>query len=484
VLRKARPTALIAAVAALLWLIFPFGFPNYDTAYALLWGNELAHGISPDYGATLPPTPHPLADVWGALLSPFGPSAAADATSALAYLALGAIGYLVYRLGALWFDRAIGLTAAAIVLTRDSYISTGLRAYIDAPYIALALVALVLETRRPRAGWPVLALLALAGLLRPEAWLFSAAYLAYLLLERDPKPGRLALRRRGDLRRSHAVALVALAASAPVVWGLFDLITAGDPIYSFTGTRESVRTLHRQTGLVGLVRYGPRHLAEVLEWPGNLGAALGGALGLALLPRRSAIGVAAALLALAAFAILAVAGLAVISRYTLLAGALLAIFCAAGLLGWRLIDAGHPWRRRWQLCAAAVAVLFVIWIPIDYDELSSVRTELDNEHRVVGDLHNLVDSVAFRAECGPISVPNYRAVPWVASWLDLRPAQVNSSTEPRPPSRGYFLDPTSQFVIHRFLLDPADSRRPVIKVPPRFRLVLANESWKVYARCR
>ncbi len=102
---------------------------------------------------------------------------------AIAYASLGLIGYFVYRLGALWFDRRIGAVAAAIVLTRAPFLSNGLRAYIDLPYIALCLAALLVEAKRPRAGWPVLALLALAGLLRPEAWLFSFAYLAYLAVD-------------------------------------------------------------------------------------------------------------------------------------------------------------------------------------------------------------------------------------------------------------------------------------------------------------
>ena len=59
------PAAWVAAVVALLLLVFPLGFPNYDTIYALVWGRELAHGVSPDYGAVLPPTPHPLADLVG-----------------------------------------------------------------------------------------------------------------------------------------------------------------------------------------------------------------------------------------------------------------------------------------------------------------------------------------------------------------------------------------------------------------------------------
>ncbi|MGC1851631.1 MAG: hypothetical protein WA687_04240, partial [Solirubrobacterales bacterium] len=175
------PAAWIAAVAALLLLLFPLGFPNYDTIYSLLWGRELADGLSPDRGAALPPTPHPLAELFGLVTAPLD-SGAVDLTMVVAYVSLGLVGYLVYRLGSLWFDRPIGAVAALIILTRAPFLSNGLRAYVDLPYIALVLAALVIETKRPRAGWPVLALLALAGLLRPEAWLFSFAYLSYLVL--------------------------------------------------------------------------------------------------------------------------------------------------------------------------------------------------------------------------------------------------------------------------------------------------------------
>ncbi len=210
-LRRATPLLWIAGIAGVLFLIAPSGYPNYDTLYALLWGDELAHGKSPDYG-TQPPTPHPLADLWGVIADPLGAVGAADATAVLAYLALGAIAYLVYRLAAQWFDRPIGVLAALLVLTRTPFLSNGLRAFVDLPYVALVLAALLVESRRPRAGWPVLALLALAGLLRPEAWLFSAAYLAYMALERDPTREGFRLRRRPQLGNRELAGLAALAA--------------------------------------------------------------------------------------------------------------------------------------------------------------------------------------------------------------------------------------------------------------------------------
>jgi hypothetical protein len=500
------PLAWVAAVAAVLLLLFPAGFPNYDTIYALLWGREIAHGMSPDVGAALPPTPHPLAELFGLVTTPLG-NGAIDATMVIAYVSVGLIGYLVYRLGSLWFDRPIGLVAALIVLTRAPYLSNGLRAYVDLPYIALVLGALVLETRRPRAGWPVLALLALAGLLRPEAWLFSFAYLAYLLLwpgrqsRQDGSEGEMRtplergdtqsaglirpalVRARGVLMSPYGVALTGLALAGPILWALFDWITAGSPTYSFTGTRETVETLERDTGPVDLVLYGPRRLGEVLQWPGMVGAAGGIALGLSFLRRRSMIGVAAAALALVAFAILACAGLAVIPRYTMLAAAVLAIFAALALLGWRLLDRDHPWRRAWQALAALVALMFVAWGPNQYDLLHRVDVDLTNQSEIESDLRSLADSGAFEPLCLPISVPNHRAVPRLAFDLDVRPSRIVSSTEQRQSPRGYFLNPASPFVIHNFILDPNDPARLKTRVPPGFTEIAANRSWVLYRRC-
>ncbi len=464
------PLAWVAGVCAALLALFPLGFPNYDTIYALLWGREIAHGMSPDLGAPLAPTPHPLAELLGAAAAPLG-GGAVDLTMVLAYLSLGLVGYLVYRLGALWFDRPVGAVAALIVLTRAPFLSNGLRAYVDLPYIALCLGALVLETRRPRAGWPVLALLALAGLLRPEAWLFSLAYLAYLLW---PERGELLARRN--------LALAALALAGPLLWALFDWVTAGSPIHSFTGTRETVDELARQTGPVDLVLYGPRRLGEVLQWPGMVGALGGVALGLALLRRRARVGVAAAALALAAFAVLASAGLAIIPRYTMLAGALLAIFAALALLGWRLLEPGHPWRRAWQAFAAFVLLMFAVWGPNQYDLLHRVDLDLTNQGEVEEDLNDIAEYEEFGRPCLPIWVPNHRAVPRLAWDLDLRPSQIVSISGRRP-RRGYYLQPASPFVVHNFVLDPGDPTRLDLQPPPGFRRVAANDSWILYHRC-
>jgi hypothetical protein len=528
------PALWIGGGGALLWLAFGHGFANYDTFYALLWGAEIAAGETPDYGAPIPPTPHPLATALGVALAPFG-DAAEGITVAIAYGSLAAIAYLCYRLGSLWFNRPAGLLAAAIAISREPMLSDGVRAYVDIPFVALVLAALLVETKRPRAGWPVLALLALAGLLRPEAWLFSAAYVVYLAYT-VYRPGALATlkaarRSSGGLRQilasgradrikrallplSHALrqprfwVLIAIAASAPLLWALYDLVIAGDPLYSLTGTRETVETLARDTGLVDFVRFFPRRVGEIAREPVLVGALGGGILGLWLLRRRSALGAAAGFLAVAAFGILAIAGLAVITRYALLAATILAIFCGAGAFGWLELERDDPWRRRWAAFGALVLVLLAAFIPAQYDRLADLEDSIAIQERIRDDLKALADDGAFAGAygedadgrpatipaglegCSEITVPNHRPLPLLALWLDRRPSEIVAAVRELDgelvrvePQNGYFLDPASPTVEANFTLDPNDPGNLTAPVPPGFEAASANDSWLLLRRC-
>src|SRR5690606_9505746 len=167
-------------------------------------------------------------------------------------------------------------------------------------------------------------------------------------------------------------------AAAPVIWVGFDWVTTGQPLYSLTGTRETVETLERDTGPVDVVLYGPRRLGEVLQWPGMIGAFLGVVLCWLALRQRALLGIAAAVLALAAFALMGAAGLAIIPRYTMLAAAILAVFVGLTLVGWRLLPEGDRLRRPWQACALLVAAMYVIWLPNQLDLLGNVDRYLGN----------------------------------------------------------------------------------------------------------
>ncbi len=464
-----RTSTIVAFAAGSLvpWLIFRHGFANYDTFYALLWGADLADGRLPDYEAPIAPTPHPLATFAGLLLAPLGDRAEA-AVVGLAFLALGGLGAVVYRLGAAWFGPAAGALAVVVLLTREPLLSFGVRGYVDVPYLALVLGALLVETRRPHAGAPVLALLALAGLLRPEAWLFSAAYVAWLW--------------HGGRRRDEFVRLAGLAAAAPLCWALSDLLVTGDALHSLTGTRETAETLGRQTGLDAVPTIVPRRLGEILREPVLVAAAGGGLLALYWMRERARAGIAAGLLALAAFLLLAAAGLPIIGRYLLLLAALLSIFAGAGALGWLALERGDPRRARWAVFGALCIALLVAFVPAQTRRIDRLRDAIARQERIRDDLHDLARSGAFERSCAPVAVPNHRPVPLLALWLDRRPREIVSA-QLRQPRSGYYLDPASARVARDFTLDRNDPRPLVASVPPGFSLVASNRSWRLYERC-
>jgi len=198
---------------------------------------------------------------------------------ALGFLALSACAWVTYRLGSAWFGRAAGAVAAIVLLTRVPVLSYGVRAYVDVPYMLLVLSALLVESRRPRAGAPVLALLGLAGLLRPEAWVFSGIYWVVLVVS---SARSYPARTRGELAR-----LAVLAAAAPAIWVLSDLLVTGNAMWSLTNTKHTAVTLGRAHGIGDVPQYIPRRIGEVVRPAVLAGAALGGVLSLMWLGSRA-----------------------------------------------------------------------------------------------------------------------------------------------------------------------------------------------------
>src|SRR5919201_24477 len=134
-----------AVLAAALGLGLGRGQVNYDSLYALVWGRDLAHGHAPDYGAgVLPPTPHPLSTMTGALLAPLG-THADGGLLVLAFAALAALGVLAFAAGRRLAGAGTSVAAAALVLTRDTTLFYGTLAYFDVVFAALVLAALVIE---------------------------------------------------------------------------------------------------------------------------------------------------------------------------------------------------------------------------------------------------------------------------------------------------------------------------------------------------
>ncbi len=528
--RLGTPVAIVVG-AVVLRLFAGVGFVNYDTLYALAWGGQLSRGSIPSYGVPLAPTPHPLIEILGVVLAPLGPAGVLHVTVALAFLGLSACAWVIYALASHWFGRAAGALAALLLITRVPVLSYGVRAYIDIPYLLLILSALLVESRRPRAGRPVLGLLALAGLLRPEAWAFSGLYWLYLIAwpawrERrsgdhvggpsagaDHPPGkeRTAGRAAGvswhpEYSRRQIVNLTLLAAAAPLVWVLSDLAITGDALWSLTNTRHTVDVLDRVTGIANVPEYIPRRIGEILRPPVLVGAALGGVLSLLWLPgiarghaargadsagdlaNESAggrdgarLGAIVGVVAVLVFAAFATLGLPINTRYAFLAAAILCVFCGAGVFGWTLLARGDPRRRVWMAGGLIVLVALIVYAPSQYRSAHRELDALARQQHIEGDLVALVRSHAIGLECGKVGVPNHAPIPLLSLYLKTSPVNVLSAQVSQL-SYGTYVDPASVEVERDYVLDPHDPHLPVA-VPPGFTESAANSTWLIFKRC-
>ncbi len=473
-LRRVRAAA--SGVAGFAWLLpggvvvlLAYGKPwvGYDTMYALVWGRELADGRAPDFELPVAPTPHPLANILGALVSPLAGRgvAAFEWLSIFSFLALG---WAAFRLGI--FSAPVGLVFSTIVMTRPLIVLEMQQVSIDIPFLALVLWAASLEARTPRRGWQVLAPLTAAGLLRPEAWVLSALYAAHAVSGRG---------------RRNALRLVTLAAAAPMIWMAFDLAATGDPVYSLHGTRELAEELERPHGLGTALQAAPLYLKLILGGPVAWLGVAGVIVAIAVLYEHARLPAVLTGLGLAWFVVLGIAGLPLITRYILIPAMMLALFAGVAVFGWRQLPRPGRLRRVWAAGSVALLIGATAAIPHDSRQLGQ-RIALSSERRTLQeDLLKITSSPAareWRRRCAAIYVPTYRAVPVVAYSLHEHPRSIQS-TVPQEGTKALVVVPTNSILGDTFLLDPREPRSSAYTAPVGFRLVEANRSWRLYEGC-
>jgi hypothetical protein len=463
------------AIALAAWAVFD-AYLDLDAMYALVRGQQLAQGSLPEYGTPYSPTPHPLTLLTGALASVFGREAGYDLLVGLAYVSFGALVWSVFRFGQTAFSWPVGLLAAVVIATSLSVLSRSLLGFVDIPFLALIVFAAALEARSPRRGVPVLVLLGLAGLLRPEAWILAAAYWAYLAPGLDP---------RGRVR------MAAAAAAGPVLWALSDLIVTGDPLFSLHTTQEAVE----RTAGVGDAQDGggSTHsddaakllvdgLRTILRLPVLLGAGVGLALGLVACRARAALPAAVLALGGVNYLILMVADVRFAERYLFLPAAMLAVFFALGAAGFgHARDAGQ--RRAWGILGAVLLAGLAASAPAQVDRLGDLRDRVALSAAIVDDLQELARDPAaagFLRRCEPLYVAHWRVTPFVSYLADRSPSDISSLQFHRP-DQGAVIEPATRRVIDNLLSNPGprlldpEARR-------RFERVSANQSWTLYQR--
>jgi hypothetical protein len=467
----------LGVVAVLVVFVVFQTYPNYDTYYSLVWGKELAHGQLPDSDVLRTPTPHPLSTLVAWALAPFG--TASDRILVLASL-FGLLGFYVatFVFTERLLGRTIALIAVAVMLTRSDMTLLALRAMFDLPFYLLVFGAAVLELRRPRCGWPVLVVLALAGLLRPEAWLLAGAYWLWLA----PVTPRPALIR-------HALLVVA----APLIWMASDLIVTGEPLYSLTSTREVSGEFGRNRGVLDAIA----HIPEYSGGNDRIVTVAAGGLGLLLavyiLRRRAALPLALGGLGVATFLIIAAAGLSVIPRYMTIPSLLLSLCVAVALGGWTLVERGTA-RRIAIGIAVFSALLIALRTPFyvrDFGKLVDQATWVEAQHKGLKGILDGMRVVAPLQNCPPVTVPTHSAIPVIRYQTGLPKDAVEASiAQSRPPTGGVLL------IGRTYNFEPGTGRdssstkpRRSVRKPwsnkplPGFERIGRNQRWTAYARC-
>jgi hypothetical protein len=459
------PAVTIVGVAVAMFLIYGPSFVNYDAQWALLWARDLAHGVTPEYTADFAPTPHPLATAVSLLALPFGHSADM-AMLALTLLSFGGLTYLTYALGAELFSPWVGIVAALVVVTRPAMERDALIGYQDMPFAMIVIGAVLLEARRPRRGVAVLALLALAGLLRPEAWLLGGLYWLYLWPAATP-----AMRAR----------TFALVVAAPLIWAASDWIVAGDPLHSLHGTAALAEAADRRRSPEDVPYWTAQYFGYALREPMVLGVPMGLIFAWMYVRRRATLPVAVGVAMTAVFAIGPLFGLPLIRRYVETPATLLTLFYGLAVAGWTLLPRGSRARRNWMIAGGFAVVLSLAYLPWHAGKLESVQRRVDVDGILYKDLQQVGETPVVRsafARCGPLTASDHRAIPFARYWLDGAPGSVGTVEQGASPMGKVLLLPRRNRSTSRLY---RNNTFPKVQPPDGYTQIYRNPSWRVFA---
>jgi hypothetical protein len=336
---------------------------GYDAWAWTVWGRQLAHF---HLDTTAGPSFKPLPVLVLAPLSWLGGAAPYVWLAAMRACAAGAL-LLAYKLGARLAGPVAGIAAGvSLALSADLY-RTALLGSAEPALIVLVLAAFDrhLDGRRDHA----LILIALAGLIRPEAWVLLAGYGVYVWV-REPR-----------LRVLTAFAVIV----PPLLWLGLDWTGSGDALHGSATAREPAEGSAANTAVPALEVF--RRAADAVIVPALVLAAVGV---VEAWRRRDFRVLSLAALAIgwiAVVAIMAEGGFTGTRRYLAAPAAGLCVIAGVGL-AWLL--AAVPERRR---VAAAGVIAALALVPAllraredaralsvareQADQLSELRTAVD-----------------------------------------------------------------------------------------------------------
>jgi len=442
---------------AVVALMLPYTL-SADMAWHLQWGVEVDAIRLPTYGVGLPgPTPHPLGLLLAALAGATGHGYRVLAVAGpFCYAGLVA---MTVRLGWVSFGLLGGLLAGVLVAVTGSMLEFTLTFFVDSAYLVLMLMGATLIAAAPERGSGPLALFALAGMLRPEAWLFSAIYWLYLV-SRGPFAPRL-------------IWLAILGASGPLLWLLWDLVVTGDPLYSLTYTQAGARRLGRVTGLGNV----PRSLTDYVRHGVRPGIMIGATVAFAaivLLRRRNGFAIAGfTAVAGLAYVVLGAADVSLLPRYTVGLQIGITLLFAWLVTAWAR-ESTH--RAAWVAVASLAGAAALVSVPGRLRTVHRTLVATQIRQTAVDDLDHLAMDASYQRSarlCRPRGVVDALAEPFLEYFSDLSPGTFSFEGYTTQ-GKGIVVTTQNDDVLGSFSLTaPADTRAPA-----GFRRVASNPRWE------
>ena len=462
--RLLPPVATVVGVAVLLKLIYGPWYLNYDARYALLWARDALRGLSPEYKADFAPTPHPLETAASLLAVPFGQGGAV-LMSWLILLAFGLLVWLTYRLGAELFHPAVGVVAALVVLTRPALERDALLGYQDTAFAVLIVLAVLLEARRPRRGEAVLALLAVAGLMRPEAWVLGGLYFLWMWPRADT---------------AQRARLLGLTVLAPVVWAVTDAIVTGDPLHSLHGTADLAEAVDRRRDIVDAPYWTAQYYGYSLREPLVIGIPVGLFFAWRFRRREAILPLVVVAAMTLVFMIGPAFGLPLIGRYVRTPSVLLTLFYGLAVCGFLTLNDPRA-RRLWMWIGIACAGLSIVFLPWHVGMLADLERRIDRDGAMYAALRDTAHDPAVRRaveECGGrITATDYRPLPHLRWWLGTDPGSVGTTFAGASPRADVMLLPRRVPLMRRFYQE----NFPRQAAPPGWQEIYRNGLWRVVA---
>lgn len=476
-------------VALYAFTIYRPMFPNYDTYYALIWGDEMWNLGLPDYFVFRRPTPHPLFNLYTMLISPLGGSA----IPVLSVFSLGmyvGLLYGVFRLVKQQVGTLVAFFTTLILLTRTDLMAYAFRSMLDIPFLLMIVWAAVLEVQKPRRGLAPLVLLSLAGLLRPEAWLMAGFYwlwLAYGFVKKDADlPGE----------QPSFKALIGfgfLVISAPVIWLVWDAVVTGDALYSVNSTSEVAAQVNRQKSLPQAILAMPGFIGGSEPWVNAISGVAGFALAFWAYRKRMLMLAVLAVVGVITFLLISVAGLSVIPRYLVVPSLVMCFGVAFSLVGWERLNGTA--RKIGIGLAILTLALMVVRVPTIsffgqgyYDQLRGLNSSTDQVSISYSRVVDIVNKPKVRAaieNCPPVTAFTYESVPIIRYELRKGKEDILASTEiETPPTKGVQLLQTSALDPLQMSVVTRTTRAPWTGFPQQgFRFLGENRAWVAYTSC-